>query len=59
MRRAVHWYRDHDRLHTGDEIAMAADALAAYRADITQGCPAGLRHHLDGSSSWAGDVLGR
>jgi hypothetical protein len=32
LRRALHWYRSHDRLHSGDEIAMAHDALAAYRA---------------------------
>jgi hypothetical protein len=37
VRRAVHWYRDHDRLHTGDEIAMAADALTAYQADVAAG----------------------
>jgi ATP-dependent exoDNAse (exonuclease V) alpha subunit len=36
-RRAVSWYRSHDRLHTGDQIAMAADALAAYRADVAAG----------------------
>jgi ATP-dependent exoDNAse (exonuclease V) alpha subunit len=33
VRRAVEWYRSHDRLHTGDAIAMAADALAAYQRD--------------------------
>jgi conjugative relaxase-like TrwC/TraI family protein len=37
LRRAVEWYRGHDRLHTGDPIAMAHDALAAYRADIADG----------------------
>ena len=37
VRRAVEWYRRHDRLHTGDEIAMAADALAGYRADTAAG----------------------
>ena len=37
MRRAVHWYAAHGWLHTGDEIAMASDALTAYRADITMG----------------------
>ena len=26
LRKAVGWYRNHDRLHTGDPIAMAADA---------------------------------
>jgi hypothetical protein len=29
---AVEWYRSHDRLHCGDAIAMASDALAAYTA---------------------------
>lgn len=37
VRRALNWYRDQDRLHTGDPIAMAADALAAYRVDIAAG----------------------
>jgi conjugative relaxase-like TrwC/TraI family protein len=36
-RRAVEWYRDHDRLHSGDQITMAADALEAYRHDIAAG----------------------
>ena len=35
--RAVDWYRTHDRLHCGDPIAMAADALDAYQADIAAG----------------------
>ena len=30
LRKAVGWYRTHDRLHTGDPIAMAADATTAY-----------------------------
>jgi conjugative relaxase-like TrwC/TraI family protein len=30
LRQAVGWYRNHDRLHTGDAIAMAADATNAY-----------------------------
>jgi len=30
LRKAIGWYRTHDRLHTGDAIAMAADATAAY-----------------------------
>jgi hypothetical protein len=30
LRKAVAWYRTHDRLHTGDAIAMAADATNAY-----------------------------
>jgi hypothetical protein len=37
VRRAVEWYRTQDRLHTGDPIAMAHDALAAYRADTAEG----------------------
>lgn len=37
VRRAIDWYRRHDRLHTGDEIAMATNALAAYDADIADG----------------------
>ena len=37
VRRAVGWYRSHDRLHTGDPIAMAPDALQAYRADVAAG----------------------
>jgi hypothetical protein len=32
VRRAVDWHRSRDRLHTGDEIAMAHDALHAYRS---------------------------
>ena len=37
VRKAVDWYRRHDRLHTGDPIAMAHDALAAYRSDVAAG----------------------
>ena len=37
LRRAVGWYRRHDRLHTGDPVAMAADALDAWRADRAAG----------------------
>ena len=37
VRRAIDWYRTHDRLRTGDEIAMATDALAAYRTDTAAG----------------------
>ena len=33
VRKAVDWYRAHDRLHCGDAITMAADALDAYHAD--------------------------
>ena len=36
-RRAVDWYRQHDRLHCGDAITMASDALQAYTADATLG----------------------
>ncbi|MGV0717174.1 MobF family relaxase [Mycolicibacterium sp. XJ662] len=37
VRRAMGWYRTRDRLHCGDQIAMAADALAAYQADVAAG----------------------
>jgi hypothetical protein len=37
VRRAVEWYRTRGRLHCGDPIAMAADALAAYKADVATG----------------------
>lgn len=37
VRRAIEWYRKNDRLHAGDEIAMASEALAAYRRDIEAG----------------------
>jgi conjugative relaxase-like TrwC/TraI family protein len=37
LRKAVGWYRSHGRLHTGDQIAMAADAQAAYLADRAAG----------------------
>lgn len=37
LRKAVEWYRRHDRLRCGDEVTMAADALAAYRADVAAG----------------------
>ena len=37
LRRAIGGMRSRGRLHTGDEIAMAHDALAAYRADIADG----------------------
>jgi len=30
---AAQWYREHQRLHTGDPVTMAADALAAWTAD--------------------------
>ncbi len=37
LRTAVKWYRDKGRLHTGDPIAMAADALDAYLTDRAAG----------------------
>ncbi|UXA08305.1 relaxase domain-containing protein [Mycobacterium sp. SMC-2] len=37
VRRAIEWYRKNDRLHAGDQIAMAAGALDAYRRDIEAG----------------------
>jgi hypothetical protein len=37
LRRAIAWYRRNHRLHTGDGVAMAHDALAAYQADVDAG----------------------
>ena len=37
LRKAVGWYRNHDRLHTGDAIAMAADATTAYLTARAEG----------------------
>lgn len=37
LRRAVGWYRRAERLHTGDQVTMADDALAAWKADIASG----------------------
>lgn len=37
VRRAIGWYRIHERLHCGDQVTMAADALAGYKADVTAG----------------------
>ncbi|MGO9155121.1 MobF family relaxase [Mycobacterium sp.] len=37
LRKAVGWYRSHGRLHTGDQIAMAADAHDAYLSDRAAG----------------------
>jgi hypothetical protein len=37
MRHAVGWYRTHGRLRTGDEVAMASDALAGYLVDREAG----------------------
>lgn len=47
LRRAVQWYRAHDRLHTGDGLTMAHDALTNYRADLDAGKDALLM-----SDSW-------
>lgn len=33
LRTAIGWYRTHDRLHTGDPVAMASDALDGYLTD--------------------------
>lgn len=40
LAQAVGWYRDAGRLHTGDPVTMAADALAAWNADHTAGVDA-------------------
>ncbi len=40
LARAVGWYRDAGRLHTGDPVTMAADALAAWTADRAGGADA-------------------
>ena len=37
LRKAVGWYRTQHRLHTGDQVAMAADAHDAYLADAAAG----------------------
>jgi conjugative relaxase-like TrwC/TraI family protein len=37
LRKAIGWYRINDRLHTGDPVAMASDALAGYLADRKAG----------------------
>jgi hypothetical protein len=37
VRRAIGWYRTHHRLRTGDPVSIAADALAAHRADTAAG----------------------
>ena len=37
LRRAIEWYRDHDRLRCGDQVTMAHDALESYRADVAAG----------------------
>ena len=42
LRKAVGWYRNHDRLHTGDPIAMADDATKAYIAARAHGKDAAI-----------------
>jgi hypothetical protein len=37
LRHAIGWYRTHDRLHTGDPVAMASDALDGYLTDRNAG----------------------
>jgi conjugative relaxase-like TrwC/TraI family protein len=37
LRHAIRWYRDHNRLHTGDPVTMSADALTGWRADRRAG----------------------
>ena len=37
LHKAIGWYRTHGRLHTGDQIAMAADAHDAYLSDRAAG----------------------
>jgi ATP-dependent exoDNAse (exonuclease V) alpha subunit len=37
LRHAIGWYRTHDRLHAGDDVAMASDALAGYLTDREAG----------------------
>lgn len=37
VRRAIGWYREHDRLACGDQVTMAADALAAHQRDVAAG----------------------
>ena len=63
LRKAVGWYRNHDRLHTGDAVTMAADATTAYitargegkdaaiicdRWEITDAINHKLHHHYRG-----------
>ena len=42
LRKAVGWYRNRDRLHTGDPIAMAADTTAAYLTARAEGKDAAI-----------------
>ena len=42
LRKAVGWYRNHGRLHTGDPIAMADDAITAYTSARRDGHDAAI-----------------
>ena len=42
LRKAIGWYRTHDRLHTGDAITMAADATTAYITARSEGKDAAI-----------------
>ncbi len=42
LKKAVGWYRTHGRLHTGDQIAMADDATAAYMKARAEGKDAAI-----------------
>ncbi|WP_406817136.1 MobF family relaxase [Mycobacterium sp. M23085] len=42
LRKAIGWYRTHDRLHTGDQVTMAADATTAYIKARAQGKDAAI-----------------
>jgi hypothetical protein len=37
LRKAIGWYRTHDRLRIGDSVAMASDALDGYLSDCVKG----------------------
>lgn len=37
LRKGIGWYRNHDRLHTGDAVAMAADATTGYITARSEG----------------------
>jgi hypothetical protein len=69
LRKAVGWYRIHGRLHTGDQIAMAADAHDAYLSDRAAGKDAllicdttemadALNHRLHNALTVEGPALG-
>jgi len=66
LRTAIGWYRNHDRLHTGDAVAMAADATTGYisarsegkdaaiicdRWEITDAINDKLHHHYRGDAN--------